>query len=241
MGLLDNIQKEVKKVAENENIQKIKKEVDGGIDKVKEEQNKREEKAQIRKEEQQLKKLQKEEEKTSKHDKKMNKELEKQTKKNKKVIEKLGANGALYAIQANKIEKAALGNKARKVTMIFFDDRIEIIKKGLLSGNKGNMTFYYDEITHIDFLKSLIQKPTITIQVSSVKHEFYIKTSKELAEKVSEEIKTKARETKNQPNISTPVTEKDKFQKLKDLGELKDSGIITDEEFEQEKKKLLAE
>ena len=175
--------------------------------------------------------------KESKKEQKLNKELQKQTDKNKKVIEKLGAEGALCAVEVNLIEKGkVIGNKARKGSMVFFDDRIEIIKKGFLSGYKGNKTFYYDEISHIDFLKSMIQKPTITIQVNSVKHEFYVKTSKDLAEKIAAEIKSKARASK----ISTTApVEKDKFQKLKELGELKDSGILSEEEFQLEKEKIL--
>lgn len=176
--------------------------------------------------------------KTEEKAEKLDKELQKQTDKNKKIIKKLGAEGALYAIKANMIQKSVLGNKGRKVTMIFFDDRIEIVKKGLLSGNKGNITFYYDQIAQIDFLRSMIQKPTITIQVESVKHEFYIKTSKDLAEKIAIEIKNKAREFKK---TSTVSEEKDKYQKLKELSELKDSGILSDEEFESEKAKILNE
>lgn len=179
--------------------------------------------------------------KEAKIDKKVTKELQKQTDKNQKVIKKLGAEGALYAIEANLIEKGkVLGNKSRKSTMVFFEDRIEIIKKGFLSGNKGNKTFYYDEISHIDFLKSMIQKPTIIIQVNSVKHEFYVKTSKELAEKIAAEIKSKARESRITTASSAPA-EKDKFQQLKELGELKDAGILSEEEFQTEKQKILSQ
>lgn len=181
--------------------------------------------------------LNKSKEKEDKKDKKLDKELKKQTDKNKKVIQKLGAEGALYAVEANLIDKSKMiGNKSRKATMVFFEDRIEIIKKGFLSGNKGNKTFYYDEIADIDFLRSMIQKPTITIQVNSVKHEFYIKTSKDLAEKLATEIKSKAREYKTKK--SAPE-EKDNIQKLKELAELKESGILSAEEFQIEKEKIL--
>lgn len=53
--------------------------------------------------------------------------------------------------------------------------------------------------------------------------------------------KEKTNHIKEKQQDTANTTEKDKFQKLRELGELKDSGILTEEEFEQEKKKILSE
>ena len=50
--------------------------------------------------------------------------------------------------------------------------------KRFIIGNKGNKTFYYSQIAPIDFIKSIIQKFTITIQIESVKYDFILKQIK---------------------------------------------------------------
>ncbi len=49
-----------------------------------------------------------------------------------------------------------------------------------------------------------------------------------------------AEERKAQPSESAPSGDEDKLEQLKKLGELRDAGTITEEEFEREKQKIMA-
>ena len=49
-----------------------------------------------------------------------------------------------------------------------------------------------------------------------------------------------AEERQTQPSESAPSGDEDKLEQLKKLGELRDAGTITEEEFEREKQKIMA-
>ncbi len=49
-----------------------------------------------------------------------------------------------------------------------------------------------------------------------------------------------AEERKAQPSESAPSGDEDKLEQLTKLGELRDAGTITEEEFEREKQKIMA-
>ena len=49
-----------------------------------------------------------------------------------------------------------------------------------------------------------------------------------------------AEERKTQLSESAPSGDEDKLEQLKKLGELRDAGTITEEEFEREKQKIMA-
>lgn len=62
--------------------------------------------------------------------------------------------------------------------------------------------------------------------------------ARELVEKVK--IHLANREAGNSQQVAPAPTQEDMFDKLKKLGELKEAGILTEEEFQEQKKKLLS-
>lgn len=130
----------------------------------------------------------------------------------------------------------------------------DTVKNGILVVTENRVVFYgkklfngYDmesfplsNISSIEKSKGFMGS-SITVYTSG--NSFKLKwINKGDIEKFSEYINSKIGkpiETKIVATLDT-ITKDDKFDKLNKLAELKKNGIITDEEFEQEKKKILS-
>lgn len=115
------------------------------------------------------------------------------------------------------------------------DKELIIHKRGWRSKDLGEKHLRYDKIMGVDYNTKVWISPTIQIYMSSV--EYIFRSTDKRLKKFYEMIldKVNERETKNADRNEnySPLDE------LKKLAELKDMGIVTEEEFELKKKQLL--
>ncbi len=114
------------------------------------------------------------------------------------------------------------------------DRRIIFLDKGMIYGLKQeivplNRVSAISGSTGIIFGKIVITDGAKDREITNV----FKKTVKSFTNKCQEAI-----DTINQPRVS-PKQEVDPYEKLEKLASLKEKGIITDDEFEKEKKKIL--
>lgn len=113
--------------------------------------------------------------------------------------------------------------------------RVMVISKFLFSSTSKDIP--YTKITSVVLDNGLIQS-TIKVEYSGGKIE--VKSVDKTAAKLMVElINSKANEKINQD--TTPPSKDDAFDKLKKLGMLRDSGVLTEQEFIEQKIKLLGE
>lgn len=124
-----------------------------------------------------------------------------------------------------------------------FDDKITIKKIGMFSKmDKGTKTVLFQDITSIDLdlgitynyiVLTMAGSPGITLQQNNKRQiqKFY-----DLLHYKFQSFKTKGNENINQNNVVSTVSDTDELLKWHDL---KEKGVITEEEFEAKKKQIL--
>lgn len=148
------------------------------------------------------------------------------------------------------------GSMAGKSIIILEDDKITIKRKGFFSllnyGLKGEKTIQISSITGIQLKKSGLMNGYLQFIVigsqeskgglsSAQRDENTVCWVYGKCNKYAEEIKMYIENYNSNKikNNSVIVTEEDKYDKLKKLKKLLDDGVLTQEEFETEKKKIL--
>ncbi len=135
--------------------------------------------------------------------------------------------------------RVSLGNNKSFINGVLeiMDNEIVIHKKSYWRGkDRGTKHIRYDKITSIDYDKSKILSPaSIQIYLSSVEYSF--RSHDKRLESFYERIRQKFDEAQNQE--TNAITNSSPLDELKKLNELKEMGIVTDEEFELKKKQLL--
>ncbi len=123
-------------------------------------------------------------------------------------------------------------------TMELDDKEVIIHKRSFwLDHDRGTKHIRYDKITSIDYdAGKILAKPSIQIYLSSVEysfksHDFRLKSFYDLIREKIDMINT--------PQETKIVSEISPMEELKKLAELRDSGIVTEEEFKLKKKQLL--
>lgn len=116
------------------------------------------------------------------------------------------------------------------------DNEIIIHKKSFWRGkDRGKKHIRYDKITSIDFDKGkMFSMPAIQVYLSSVEYSF--RSHDKRLNSFYDVIREKINELESQENAIAAVSP---MEELKKLAELRDMGIVTDEEFELKKKQIL--
>lgn len=114
------------------------------------------------------------------------------------------------------------------------DKRILCICKGFGLGTQTT-DFPYSKISSIDF-KSTLLKSKITIHVSGNSSEYKV-YDQELAEQIVKFVREKLVESDQKPD--KPVESEDIFAQIEKLSQLKERGILSEEEFNSKKAELL--
>ena len=122
-------------------------------------------------------------------------------------------------------------------TMEIAEKEIIVHKKSYWRGReRGEKHIRYDKITSIDYdAGKLLAAPSIQLYLSSVEYTFrsYDKRLESFFHMIREKIDDAQTQ---QTSVNSSVSPMDE---LKKLAELRDMGIVTEEEFEQKKKQLL--
>jgi hypothetical protein len=132
-----------------------------------------------------------------------------------------------------------LNNKESFINGILELTDIELVihKKSLWRGkDRGTKHIRYDKITSMDYdEKRILTSASMQIYLSSVEYSFGSPDKR--LKSFYERIHQKVDEAQNQETTTT--TNSSPLDELKKLNELKEMGIVTDEEFEFKKKQLL--
>jgi len=101
--------------------------------------------------------------------------------------------------------------------------------------NKGEWTIPYNSVASVDF----VGHPALHVQTSG--RTYYIKIAGTIfdEEKNLSEAATFIREKQREATLNDSSDEEDALEKLDKLGELREKGVITEEEFKKKKKQLL--
>ena len=123
-------------------------------------------------------------------------------------------------------------------TMELDDNEIIIHKRSFWLGHdRGTKHIRYDKITSIDYdAGKILANPSIQIYLSSVEYSF---NSSDFRLKSFYDLIREKIDMINTPQETNMVSEISPMEELKKLGELRDMGIVTEEEFELKKKQLL--
>ena len=132
--------------------------------------------------------------------------------------------------------RVSLGNNSSYIKGILELDENEIIvhKKSFWRGkDRGTKHIRYDNITSVDYdAGKFLALPSIQVYLSSVEYSF--RSDDKRLKELYEIIRQKIDESHNKSELKiSPLDE------LKKLAELKDMGVVTQEEFELKKKELL--
>ena len=147
------------------------------------------------------------------------------------------------------------GSTAGKVLLVLENEKLTIIRKGLLSffnhGLKGQKTIMFHSISGIQYKASGISAGYIQFIVmgsqenkgglqAALKDENTVAFVGKKYNKQAEEIKRYIENYNSNKNKESTIAQQiDKYDQLAKIKKLLDSGILTQEEFENEKKKIL--
>jgi len=134
--------------------------------------------------------------------------------------------------------RVSLGNNASYIKGILeiADNEIIIHKKSYWRGkNRGTKHIRYDKITSIDYDEGkLLALPSIQLYLSSVEYSF--RSADKRLKSFYDMIREKIDEVNIQEKTNSTFSVMDE---LKKLAELRDMGVVTEEEFKLKKKQLL--
>ena len=139
--------------------------------------------------------------------------------------------------------KYSFGKLNSKIKYLYIEKDKIVIKKGNLAifGDKfltSEATFFIKEIDSIEITRPMIKNGMMKIiLLSSAIVELDIATIKQYND--ANEIKSYIEEYKASKISNTKSDDKDKYDNLERLKKLLDNNVITQEEFDNEKKKLL--
>lgn len=139
--------------------------------------------------------------------------------------------------------KYSFGKLNSKIKYLYIEKDKIVIKKGNLAifGDKfltSEATFFIKEIDSIEITRPMIKNGMMKIiLLSSAIVELDIATIKQYND--ANEIKSYIEEYKASKISNTKSDDKDKYDNLEKLKKLLDNNVITQEEFNSEKKKLL--
>lgn len=140
-----------------------------------------------------------------------------------------------------KLEKIVQGMYTNKLgILVATNKRLVFIDKGLIYGLRVE-DFPYDKISSIQF-KTGLMFGKITIYTSGNKAEIeqvYKDQTKSFCDYVRARISSPQEHASQQVNQSSHNSIDDVVSQLEKLAKLKDSGIITEEDFQKKKEKLL--
>jgi hypothetical protein len=144
----------------------------------------------------------------------------------------------------SRIATGSLGGK--RGLLVFTDRRLIFLFHGLMS--QQNEDFPLDSVTSIS-VKAGLANATITVYSGGAKHEIsnvWKDDAKAITDEIRNHIATRGREqrpagpsTGAPPDAVAPQPQPDVLVQLKQLGELRDAGVLTNEEFEAKKAELL--
>ncbi|EJA7355648.1 TPA: PH domain-containing protein [Vibrio parahaemolyticus] len=121
--------------------------------------------------------------------------------------------------------------------LIVTNEKAYFYRKGFFGEVLENIPL--KSITSIE-RKSTLGHYTVSLHTSHDDLTFKCMQEKEIVQALVDAIEDGRSSTSSQPNVP-PFPSESAIDKLKKLGELKDAGVLTEEEFQQQKAKLLAE
>lgn len=126
-------------------------------------------------------------------------------------------------------EREELLGKADGGTCSITDRYVRIVSK------KGEWTIPYNSVVSVDF----VGHPALHVQTSG--RTYYIKIAGTFFDEEEDlsEAATYIRERQREAASNTSDSEEDPLDKLEKLGELREKGVISEEEFENKKQELL--
>jgi hypothetical protein len=127
-----------------------------------------------------------------------------------------------------------LSNEWRPNVLCVYDDKMVFENRGLIS--KQEAVINYAQVAEVVHHSGVLQSTIEIINTGGAKNIKVEHLSKQLAEEAKNLIEQKAREAHNDAVASAPTSSLDELRKLADL---KDRGIVSEQEFEQKKKELL--
>ena len=163
---------------------------------------------------------------------------------------------SFYRGDIMKKEYVFKGSNSGKAKIVLEDDKITIIRKGFVSflrhGLKGEKTIMFNSISGMQYKPSGIAAGYLQLVVmgsqenkgglySALKDENTICFVGKKYNKQAEEIKQYIENhiANKEKNNSMEIIQEDKYDKLAKLKKLLDEGVLTQEEFELEKEKIL--
>jgi hypothetical protein len=122
------------------------------------------------------------------------------------------------------------------------DRRVLFVDEGIVTSHRED--FPYERISSVQSSTKMLSG-RITIFASGNKAEIDNIMPKQQAESIAEYVRMRIspgqREEATQPPEPVPASEPDVYDKLKKLGELRDTGVLTQDEFDQKKAELLSQ
>lgn len=137
------------------------------------------------------------------------------------------------------IERVAQGRYDGKQGLVVATDRrVMFIEEGLMRSNLED--FSYERISSVQTGKGAMFG-RLTIFASGNKAEIDQIAPKEMGVALGDLVRARIKSEGNGGSQSPAESSDSAMDKLKKLGELRDSGVLSEDEFEQQKKKLLEE
>jgi hypothetical protein len=142
------------------------------------------------------------------------------------------------------VSRLAAGNLNGSLGLLVFTDRrLLFLFHGLIK--QQHEDFPLDLISSVS-MKSGLASATITVYAGGAKHEIssvYKDDARAITDEIRNRVATRGASAASLATPPSPVTppepRPDVLQQLKQLGELRDAGVITDQEFEEKKSELL--
>lgn len=140
--------------------------------------------------------------------------------------------GGVFGSMNSDVETGSKGY----VRAAFTDNRV-VVKIPQLMGN-DERSIPYDTISTAQFDKGMM-KSKITLQTAGAAYEIYgVKPGKDELREALKFVREKIKEAK-QPDTVVAESEPDPVEQLEKLKGLHDKGVVSDEEFEEKKQKLM--
>jgi hypothetical protein len=128
-----------------------------------------------------------------------------------------------------------LSNEWRPTVLNIWDDKIVVENRGLIS--KVEAVINYHQVAQVVHRRGIIQSTLEIVNTGGAENIVIEHLSVELAEKAKNLIEQKVNEIHS--GKAAPAETTSSLDELPKLAELKEKGIITEEEFQQKKKQIL--
>ena len=143
---------------------------------------------------------------------------------------------ASYLWEGETVEQMTTGTYGKGTGLVVVTDRrLLFVQDGVMS--QSSEDFPIDRVSSVQWTSGLVFG-TIVIFASGNKSEIK-NVNKEDGKEIVDRIRHRLSAPKEAAQPAAPTTTADPIEQLKKLGELREAGIVTDEEFEAKKAELL--